>query len=83
MESDRTVLIFSGPEMEALALKAMLEEAGIGVMERNEFRSGVMAGFYAGAPSESDLYVAEHDAEAAGLLIAESRPGSEDDLPTE
>lgn len=75
MESDGTVLIFSGPEMEALALKAMLEEAGIGVMERNDFRSGVMAGFYAGAPSETDLYVAAHDAEAAAGLIREAGKG--------
>lgn len=70
-EHDSIVRIFSGSEVTALMIKARLEEAGIVTMIRNDFQSGVAAGFYAGPPADVDLFVSDEDLAAANLIIPE------------
>ena len=76
-EHDQSIRIFTGSEIDALALKARLEEADIGSMIHNEFRSGLMAGFVAGFPSETDLYISESDREAADAILTGFLAGNE------
>jgi len=50
-------------------LKAQLEENGIAAMIRNDFQSGVAAGFVAGFPSFIDLYISESDKTMAEPIV--------------
>ncbi len=70
-EHDSIVRVFSGSEITALMIKARLEEAGIVAMIRNDFQSGVAAGFFAGPPEDVDLFVSNEDLEAANPVIEE------------
>ena len=74
---DHSILVYTGSEMNALALKGMLEEAGISAMLHNEFRAGVWAGFVAGLPSETDLYIRENDLDTATPIIEDFLAGIE------
>jgi hypothetical protein len=69
-DHDHTIRIFTGSEIDALALRALLEEAGISSMIRNDYQSGMLAGFVAGFPSESELYISDADREAAEPTLA-------------
>lgn len=66
---DHSVRVYTGSEMNALALKGMLEEAGISAMLHNEFQAGIVAGFVAGLPTETDLFIRQSDLEAAQGII--------------
>lgn len=69
-DHDHSIRIFTGSEIDALALRALLEETGISSMIRNEYQSGMLAGFVAGFPSESELYISDSDREAAEPILA-------------
>ena len=76
-DHDHSIRIFTGSEIDALALRALLEETGISSMIRNEYQSGMLAGFVAGFPSESELYISDADREAAEPILAGFLTGSE------
>lgn len=68
-DEDQIIRVYSGSEILVLMLKSELEACGIGAMMRNDFQSGVMAGFVAGIPSLADLYIRESDLEKAVPVI--------------
>ncbi len=72
MKSEKKLArVFTGTEVQVNLLKSELEKEGIFGIIRNDFQSGVMAGFGAGVPSAIDLYIQEHDLERAEPVINE------------
>lgn len=69
---DKTNLIrvFTGTEITATLLKAELEQSGIAGIIRNDFNSGIAAGF-SGGYSSIDLYIQEADLKKAEPIINE------------
>lgn len=68
-EKNELVHLFTGSEVDVERLKTELEANGIGVLVKNDFQSGVMAGFGGGIPSAVDIYVAFADADKATEII--------------
>lgn len=63
------IKIFTGTDVLVHLLKDELESVGVGAMIRNDFHSGVLAGFSGGVPSAIDLYILSDDLEKAGQII--------------
>ena len=68
-DRDELVHLFTGSEVDVELLKGELEANGIKVLIRNDFQSGVMAGFGGGVPSAIDIYVAASDKEKAREIM--------------
>lgn len=63
------VKVYSGSEIEVTPVKAVLEEAGINPMVKNNVQSATLAGF--GTFGQAmELYVEEHEVEAAAKIVA-------------
>ncbi|WP_157666466.1 putative signal transducing protein [Alkalitalea saponilacus] len=71
MSDDNIVKIFTASEVSVLILKGRLEEIGITSLKKDNFKSGVAAGFYGGPPDVVDLYIKEKDMDAAASIIKE------------
>ncbi|TCO04979.1 putative signal transducing protein [Natronoflexus pectinivorans] len=71
MSDDNIVKIFTASEVTVLLLKGRLEELGITSMIKDNFKSGVAAGFYGGPPETVDLFIQEKDMDAATPVINE------------
>ncbi len=70
MEKENDIVkIFSGSEITASLIKAELEALGIPALIKNDFQTGISAGFVGGIPSLNDLYVNESDKQKAELLV--------------
>lgn len=63
--------IYSGNQVSVILLKGLLEDAGIGFIEKNEQNSGVVAGFVGGTQSTIKLSVQESDKEKAEKIVQE------------
>ncbi len=72
-EKSNLILVYSGTELTVNLLKGELEKSGISGMNRNDFKSGVSAGFTGGVPSAIDLFIQELDLEKAEPIISEFR----------
>ncbi len=68
-EKNELLRVYTGTEITANLLKEELEKNGISGMVRNDFKSGVMAGFSGGMPSNADLYINESDFDKAKPII--------------
>ena len=68
-EKNELLRVYTGTELTANLLKEELEKNGISGMVRNDFKSGVMAGFSGGIPSAADLYINESDFDKAKPII--------------
>lgn len=67
----RIIRVYTGTEVKVNLLKEELEKDGITSIIRNDFHSGVSAGFTGGVSSAIDLYVKESDRRKAESFIAE------------
>ena len=67
------IRVYSGTELTVNLLKDELEKSGISGMIRNDFNSGLSAGFSGGVPSAIDLFIQELDLEKAEPIIREFR----------
>ena len=67
--SNDIVNIYSDTELTVSHLKNVLAENGIESMIKNDFESGVSAGFVAGTVSSVDLYVLLKDEERARMVV--------------
>lgn len=65
------IRVCSGTELTVNFLKNELENAEISCVVRNDFNSGISAGFVGGVPSSIDLLIQESDAEKAEPIIRE------------
>lgn len=63
------IQVYSGSEIEVVLLKEELEKAGISSMVKNDFNTGITAGFYGGAPDVADLYILATDLEKAQPIV--------------
>lgn len=70
-EKNNLIRVFSGTELLVNLLKDELEHAGISGFIRNDFNSGISAGFSGGAPSSVDLFIQELDQAKAAPIAAE------------
>lgn len=70
MEEGKLIRIYSGSEVTALLLQEELEQAGVKSMIKNDFQSGVLAGFSGGIASEVDLLIEENDLEKAEPVVS-------------
>lgn len=69
MSSANLVIVYSGTELTVNLLKEELENAGIASYIRNDFNSGLIAGFSGGTPSVVDLCIEEKDVPAAEPIV--------------
>jgi hypothetical protein len=70
-EKNNLIRVFNGTEITANLLKIELEQAGIAGIVRNDFNSGIAAGFSGGFSSSTDLYIQEADLKNAKPIIDE------------
>ncbi|TDN96749.1 putative signal transducing protein [Sunxiuqinia elliptica] len=70
MQNDTALIpVFTGSETEVILLKGQLEEQGISTLIRNDYQSGITAGFGGGTPSSIELLVQQKDLEAAQAIL--------------
>lgn len=67
------VRVFSDTEITVNLIKSELEKIGIPSLIKNDFQSGVIAGFGGGLPNGVDLYVNHTDYDNAMTIIEEFR----------
>lgn len=72
-ENSEMVRVYSGTELTAELLKDELESIGIFGMLKNEYHSGVVAGFSGGIPASVDVFILETDLKKAMPVIEEFR----------
>lgn len=78
MENDNDIVkVFTGSEITVNLLKAELEEEGIPSLIKNDFQTGLSAGFVAGIPSVVDLFVNEMDRKRAAIIVRDFRSGGD------
>jgi hypothetical protein len=70
-KGNNLVKVFTGSEVSVILLKGELEENGIAAIIRNEYQSGITAGFLGGVPSAIDLYINESDFKQVEPIINE------------
>jgi len=68
-EGTKLVKVYTGSEISAILLKGELDEVGIPALIKNNYQSGLSAGFVGGTPSAIDLYIQEVDLPAAEPFI--------------
>jgi hypothetical protein len=71
MMNEKTDLIhiYTGTEINVALLKTELEKVGVIPMLRDEFASGVASGFFAGSPSNIDVYIQPEDLPVAKPVV--------------
>jgi hypothetical protein len=69
--NETSVRIFTGREVQGIILKAELEENGIISIIKNDFQSGLSAGFATGTAPEIDILIKAEDLLAAEPIVAE------------
>lgn len=69
MSIPNLVIVYTGTEITVNLLKEELEKSGIAAYVRNDFNSGLIAGFSGGSPSAVDLCVEEKDVPEAEPVV--------------
>ena len=67
-DKDKIVLIYTGNEVIIERLKVNLEKEGIVPIIRDDYHSGMEAGFVGGTPSTIELFVLESDVAKATVI---------------
>ncbi|WP_423126643.1 putative signal transducing protein [Gaoshiqia sp. Z1-71] len=70
-EGVKLVRVYTGSEISVLLLKGELENIGVSALIKNDFSSGIAAGFAGGVHSAIDLYIHESDFNEAEPFIQE------------
>lgn len=60
-DQSKHIRFFTGSLIEIQRLQIDLDDQGITSMIKNNFQSGVRAGFYGGSPSQVELFIYEED----------------------
>ena len=69
--------VFTGNQHEVLILKSILEKEGVSSIIKNDYESGISAGFYGGLKSTIELFIKEIDIDRASPLIEDFSKQSE------
>lgn len=70
-DKNKLINVYSGTELTANLLQIELEKVGISGVIRNDFYSGISAGFSGGVPSAINLFIQESDLKKAEPIIRE------------
>lgn len=68
---ENLIRVYTGTDVTVNLLKDELEKVGISGIIRNDFNSGVMAGFSGGSLSSIDLFILDLDMDKAQPIINE------------
>ena len=77
-DDSELVRVYTGTEINVRLLKDILEQSGIPGVIRNNFKSGLAAGFGGGVPSGVDLYINEDKLEKANPIVRDFREKNND-----
>lgn len=69
-DHSKHVRLFTGSLIEIQRLQLDLDDGKIPSMVKNNFQSGLRAGFYGGSPSQVELFIYEEDLEEARQILA-------------
>jgi hypothetical protein len=64
-DQSKHIRLFTGSLIEIQRLQLDLDDQDIPSLVKNNFQSGVRAGFYGGSPSQVELFIYEEDQEKA------------------
>ncbi|MCH4823497.1 DUF2007 domain-containing protein [Gramella lutea] len=73
-EDDNYKRVYTGPETNVQYLQELFENEGIHSRVRNDFDSGLRAGFGGGLPGQVLLFVLEHEYETAVKIARSTFP---------
>jgi len=68
-DQSKHIKFFTGSLIEIQRLQLDLDDSGIASMVKNNFQSGLRAGFYGGSPSLVELFIYEEDMEKAKPIL--------------
>ncbi len=68
-EHSKHIKLFTGSLIEIQRLQLDLDDNEIPSLVKNNFQSGLRAGFYGGSPSQVELFIYEEDKEKATPLL--------------
>ncbi len=68
-DQSKHIRFFTGSLIEIQRLQLDLDEQGIPSMVKNNFQSGLRAGFYGGSPEQVELFIYEDDKEKAESIL--------------
>ena len=68
-DHSKHVNFFTGSLIEIQRLQLDLDDQGIPSMVKNNFQSGLRAGFYGGSPSQVELFIYEEDLDRAKPIL--------------
>lgn len=68
-DHSKHVKFFTGSLIEIQRLQLDLDDQGIPSMVKNNFQSGLRAGFYGGSPSLVELFIYEEDLDKANPIL--------------
>jgi hypothetical protein len=77
-EENELVRVYTGTEIKVRLLKDILGKAGIPGVIKNNFDSGLAAGFGGGLPSGVDLYINENQLDKANPIVKDFRKQNKD-----
>lgn len=70
-DNEKYSKIYSGSQVQVILLKGLLEDSGIGFIEKNEQLSGTLAGFAGGTQTTISLAVLESDKVKVAKIVAD------------
>ena len=68
-DRSKHIKLFTGSLIEIQRLQLDLDDNEIPSMVKNNFQSGLRAGFYGGSPSQVELFIYEEDKEKALTIL--------------
>lgn len=68
-DHSKHVRLFTGSLIEIQRLQLDLDDRQIPSMVKNNFQSGLRAGFYGGSPSQVELFIYEEDMDEARKIL--------------
>ncbi len=68
-DKDNLIRVYTGTEISVKLLKDELEKIEIVAMIKNDYNSGIIAGFSSGTHSSVDLFIQEIDMDKADPII--------------
>jgi len=68
-DRSKHIKLFTGSLIEIQRLQLDLDDNEIPSMVKNNFQSGLRAGFYGGSPSQVELFIYEEDLENARPIL--------------
>ncbi|WP_196890824.1 putative signal transducing protein [Aureivirga marina] len=69
IDHSKYIKVYTGSLVLVTHLKTLLSEIGISALVKNDFQSGLMAGFSTGTPDVVEIYILDEDLDKAKPVI--------------